>query len=247
MNDEKKEKPYFLRRIGAYLIDIIVVTLLASAISMVFFDNTKSQGYTKELTELAKKCSNNELTAEECEKQSNDLNYNFAVDSVEITIVNCAVALVYYVILCYFCHGITLGKYLMRIRIVSANENELNMGNYLIRALFVNLILSNMFSVICVYTMNKETFNNIHTKGSNILSIFLLVTMLFMMYRQDGRGLHDLMSNTKIISTKEPKNKEKNEESNEENNNKIVEAKVIEEKKITKKSTKKKTKKEVKK
>lgn len=242
MNNEKKEKPYFLRRIIAYLIDIILVTLLSTAISMVFINNTISKNYTKELVELSKKCSNNELSSEECEAQSNDLNYRFAVETVDTTIVNCSVAIVYYVILCFYCHGITLGKYLMRLRIVSANDKELNIFNYLIRALFVNLILSNMVSIICVYTMNKETFNSIYPKLSNLLSIFLLVTMLFMMYREDGRGLHDLMSNTKIISTKEPKIKEEKEETKEE----VVEAKVIEEKKIGKKKTKKNTKKEVK-
>ena len=159
------------------------------------------------------------------------MNYYLTKEGVATTIVSCSVAVVYYVILCYFCHGITLGKYLMKLRIVSANEKELNMGHYLIRSLFANLILSNLISIIFVLTMDKSTFINFYPKVSNALTVFLLATILFMMYRNDGRGLHDLMANTKIISTKIAKTKEEIKEE-------VVEAKVIEEK-VTKKNSKK--------
>ena len=58
------------------------------------------------------------------------------------------------------------------------------------------------------------------------------------MYRNDGRGLHDLMSNTIVISTKV--NKEVKEEKEE-----VVDAKVIEEKPTSEKKidSKKKSKK----
>ncbi len=127
------------------------------------------------------------------------MNYYLTKDGVGTTIVNCSVAVVYFVILCYFCHGITLGKYIMKLRIVSANEKELNMGHYLIRGLFANLILSNLVSIVFVLTMNKETFVSIYPKVSNVLTIILLATILFIMYRNDGRGLHDLISNTEVI------------------------------------------------
>ncbi len=233
MNKEERAKPYFLRRVIAYLIDLILVVMLASAISLFFVDKNKTQGYTEELMDLTQKYTNKEISQEEFSKQSNDLNYYMSKENVDVTIINCSVALVYYVVLCYFCHGITLGKYIMKLRIVSANDKELNMGHYLLRALFVNLILSNIVSIVCVYTMNKDTFISVYPKLSNALTIFLLVTILFIMYRNDGRGLHDLMSNTHVISTKEPKVKPQEQEE-------VVEAKVIEEKKTTKKNTNKK-------
>ena len=241
MTNENLDKPSFLKRVVAYLIDIILVTLLSTAISMLFIDNTNYKAQTEQLMNLTSKYTSNEITREEYTKQFDELNYYLTKEGVGTTIVNCSVALVYYVILCYFCQGITLGKYLMKLRIVSSNDKELNMGHYLIRGLFANLILSNLISIIFVYSMNKDTFVSIYPKASNVLTVFLLASIIFVMYRKDGRGLHDLMSNTKVINTKV-----KIQETKEE----IKEANVIEEKKVEnvtkKKTTKKRTKKEVK-
>lgn len=245
MTNENLDKPSFLKRVVAYLIDIILVTLLSTAISMLFIDNTNYKAQTEQLMNLTSKYTSNEITREEYTKQFDELNYYLTKEGVETTIVNCSVALVYYVILCYFCQGITLGKYLMKLRIVSSNDKELNMGHYLIRGLFANLILSNLISIIFVYSMNKDTFVSIYPKATNVLTVFMLASIIFVMYRKDGRGLHDLMSNTKVINTKV-----KVQETKEEVKEEIKEAKVIEEKKVentTKKgSTKKRTKKEVK-
>ena len=239
MNKESKnrEKPYFLKRIVAYLIDLIIVTLLASAISLVFIKNENYNRDSERLMELTKKYSSGEITREEYSTAFDELNYVITRESVDITIINCSVALVYYVIMCYFCHGITLGKYIMKLQIVSANDKKLNLGHYLLRGLFVNLILSNLLSIILVLSLNKNAFISIYPKVSSGLTFFLLASMLFVMYREDGRGLHDLIANTKVISTKVDKNKEEKNEKEE-----IVEAKVIEEKKDTnkKKTTKKK-------
>lgn len=244
MNNEKNEKAKFIKRIGAYIIDILLVTLLTTSISMFFVDTKKSEGYTQQLVELTEKCSKNELSNEECQKQSNDLNYYISNDNIEVTIINCGVAIIYYVVLCFYCHGITLGKYLMKLKIVSANDKELNIGHYLIRGLLVNLILSNLVNILCIYFMSKDTYISVYPRISSVLSIFLLVTIMFAMYRNDGRGLHDLISNTKVISTKEPKNNAEVKEEKIEDNGipkkEIVDASVIHEKEVKKNSDKKK-------
>lgn len=239
MNNENREKPQFWKRICAYLIDLILVTMLASAISMVFLKNEKYTGYTEELMALTKEYSQKEITKDEYTKSYNDLNYLIAKESIDISAVNCASAIVYFVVLCYFCHGITLGKYIMKLQIVSANGKELNMGHFLLRSLFINLILSSLISVTFASFMSKETFVSIYPKVSTCLTLFLLATVMFIMYRNDGRGLHDLMANTKVISTKKSKNVEEVKETKEE----VVEAKVIEEKKVKKTKSKKTTKK----
>ncbi len=252
-----KEKPTFFRRTVAYVIDLFIVLLLSSIIyTMVYGNDTSSVKYIEDLRVITEKMGNTkekldkeEITQEEYDqayeeyvKERDDLYYINSKDTVGQSIAIVGVSLVYYVILCFYCKGITLGKYIMKLKIVSAKDKELNIGNYLLRALFVNMVLSQLFTIACVYLMNKELFLAVHPKVSEVLSIFLLVTILVIMYRDDGRGLHDLIAGTKIISTKEAKVKEKEE--TKDNVEKVEEATVIDEKSI-KKPTKKKTKKEV--
>ena len=216
--------------------------LLSGIISAIFIKNDNYDKESKKLMELTQSYTEGKMTKEEYTKEFDNVNYYLTKDSVSVTMVNCGVAIVYYVIMCFYCGGITLGKYIMKLRIISANDKELNIGNYLLRSLFVNLVLSNIMSIILVSALSKDSFIKIYPKVSNALTLFLLVTLIFIMYREDGRGLHDLIANTKIISTKYDK---KNVE--------VVEAKVVEEKKMDdkeittkKKAAKKSTKKDVK-
>ena len=224
-----KEKPYFLKRAVAYLIDLIIVMLISGIISTVFIKNDNYKNESQKLLELTSKYTQNEITKEEFTKEYDSINYYLTKDSVGVTIATLGISIAYYVVLCFYCGGITLGKHIMKLAIVSANDKKLNLGHFLLRALLVNLILSNILSVVLVLTLDKDIFISIYPKVSNVLTIFLLVTLVVIMYREDGRGLHDLIANTRVISTK--KNKEE-----------VAEAEVIKEKN-EKKTNLKKTKK----
>ena len=228
-----KKKPYFLRRIIAYLIDLIIVLLLAGIISTIFVNNDNYKKESNKIMELTKSYTEGTITKEEYTKEFDTANYYLTKDSIGVTVINTCIAIIYYVILCYFCGGVTLGKYIMKLRIIGANDKKLNIGHFLLRSLFVNLILSNLASIILVLTLNKDIFIKVYPRVSNTLTIFLLVTLIFTMYREDGRGLHDIIANTKIISTKEDKKEDINQA-------KIIDANVINEKKTKNKNSKKK-------
>ena len=227
-----KEKPSVFKRSVAYLIDMLVVSLLASIIVTVFIgNNMRKSNYTEELLTLRELLNSKEITQEEYNIMSNDLVYMNAKDSVGLTITMSGVALVYYVVLCYIAKGITLGKYLMKLQIVSNNGKKLNLFNYLVRGLLVNLILIYILNATLVLTLDKDGFLSVYQISSNVLVIFLFISFVFAMYRNDGRALHDIICNTKIISTKVVnENVEVKEE--------VVDAKVIEEKKTTNKKKK---------
>ena len=241
MNKEKRQKPFLFRRIIAYLIDILIVASLSGAIRLLINKDASNSTYLEDYAQLVEKYNNKEITEEEYTIQSNELYYNNNVETMDMSIIMCGVATIYYVVLCYFCNGITLGKFLMKLKIESANGNELNLGNYLLRSLIGNLLLFYLTNIICIDLMKKETFISVYPKISNVLSLLLLATLLFMTYREDGRGIHDLIANTKIVSTKEVKVKEESKPKDI-----VEEAKVIEEKQLSDKKNNKK-KKEVKK
>jgi len=95
MNNENREKPLFLKRVVAYLIDMILVSALATAISVVFINNNDYQLRTEQMIDLTRKLSNKEITNEEYTKESNELNYYLAKESVGTTAVMASVTIVY--------------------------------------------------------------------------------------------------------------------------------------------------------
>ena len=198
-----KKKPFVYKRVMAYIIDLLIVTLISGILTIVFTDNSAYEKDTDRMMDLTKKYTTKEISEEEYYKQFDELNYQLTLDSVGVTAITCGVSIIYYVILCYYCHGITLGKYIMKIKIASANGKKLNLGNYLLRCLVINMVLSNLLNIILVESLSKTSFLSIYSKVSNGFTLLLLLSFILIMYREDGRGVEDFMGNTKIINIKD--------------------------------------------
>ena len=249
------EKPSIMKRFGAYLIDIIIVSLLAGVIASTFTDMTKYENVMNEIKEVSKKYNDavkelNEFKEKKEEKELEEeytikyndkekevkeyldryyeLNYESVESSMIVTIITLVLTIVYFVIMCYFCHGITLGKSLMKIRIISANGKKLNILNYLTRSLIVNSVLSSLAIIIMFYSLSKNDYINIENRVSSVFALLLIITLIILMYRKDGRGLHDLMANTKVVNIDYKPDEEKD----------IEDAKIITEKEVDNKEEK---------
>ena len=207
----KRTKPYIYKRVIAYAIDLLVITLLSGILTIVLTDSTKYDNDTKELVDITQKLTNEEITREEYQEAFNEINYKLTTDSFNVTIITIIITIIYYVIMLYYCHGITLGKYIMKLRIVSANEKEINIFNYLLRCLIINGLLSNIITIVLIKTLSKEAFIKAYSPVSNITTILVFVSIILMMYRKDGRGLHDLIANTKVVDIKAKEVKEETE------------------------------------
>ena len=135
-----------LKRVMAYVIDVLIVTLLMSFIVSQNFINPYIDEYMdsyNEYTELVQKAQDGEIDTdtEEYKEKTIALNYEvskYKVVSSSITVVG---MILYFVVLQWALKGQTLGKKLMKIRVVANKEGkELNIGNYFLRSLILNNI-----------------------------------------------------------------------------------------------------------
>ncbi len=203
-----KTKPKIYKRFLAYVIDYIIITLLAGVLSLLLINSEKYNEDTQKVLKLTEQYVNKEIELEEYQTKYNEYNYDLTLDSVGVTGITIGVTVIYFVVMCYFCHGITLGKYIMKIKIVSANDKDLNILHYFLRSLIVNSLLSNIVIILMVKCLSKQSFISSYTYVSDAFSILLIVTFIFMIYREDGRGLHDLLGNTKVVSISKEKTDE---------------------------------------
>lgn len=174
-----------------------------------------------------------------------DYTYILGKEGTSNSIITLVCTLLYFGVIQYFLKGQTIGKKLLKLKVVSASDKKINILNYLLRSLIVNDVLLNGIGIILLLTTSK----NIYTNASNTISLLISITeaiiIFLVMTREDERGLHDLLFNTKVISLEKEDTEEKEIETKSESKNKIIDVEYKDESEVEwkKKQTKKNKKK----
>lgn len=245
----------FLKRLGAYLIDIILISLLVTLLSSNKYINKdyekykivydgyieKHNEYDRYVKKLDKYYEDKKISQSEYKKlleykneytlelkdayenkKVSEKEYNKIIESlseryVEIdnnysykllkysiipTIINIMCILLYFVVIQYYFNGQTLGKKMMKLRVVQNNDKRLTIFNFLIRSLIINEVLFNICNIICLILLSKNNYivyNQIIYIVTYIFEMTIIFTMLF---DKNNRGLHDYICNTKVIEDK---------------------------------------------
>lgn len=216
------------KRILAFIIDFLLVALV-SALVMYAIPHSDKYNETLENSVTMRKLINESeepLSSQELMNISNELTYDsYKYGPIEngITIV---IMLSYFTLFTFFNHGQTVGKMLVKTKVTDKEGNEPGLLNVFARSIFITRSFGDIITLILVLSMKKATFVKSYYYIDLALTIIWIACPIVAIWRQDGRGLHDLIGGTKVMD------KRKQEST-------IVEAK-IEEKKENRKSNKKK-------
>ena len=228
-----------LKRVMAYIIDILLVSIVMSPIINWKVINPYIDEYSEnynEYVELVEQANNGKIDPNDEEYQDKiiELNYNVNKYKVISSSISIGSTLLYFVILQWALKGQTLGKKIMKIRVVAKNENKkLNIGNYLLRSIILNNVIFSIILIVFVYLMSARSYYTLCLIISYLQLLVMAIIMLMVVLRKDYRGLHDVIAGTKVIDLSVAPASEEPEEVV------VIEAK---ETKDTKPTTKKKTK-----
>lgn len=193
-----------LKRILAYFIDMLIVTLTASMLANISYLNPKLDEYNKiykDYTMVYEKYKDSEITLEEYNELLLDYSYELEKNNIFTVIISISTIIAYFAIFQKFNNGQTLGKRIMKIKIV----NNLSLFKYLLRTIILYNILFNLLKIVFILTISKENY----LLASNILYVAALVvettTLILINIRKDNRGLHDLIVNSKVLPAKDLK------------------------------------------
>ncbi len=232
----------FFKRIGAYVLDILIVSLFVSLLSYVPFLNPSRDAYSEkynELVNLQEQYSSSEISLDEYNQAFEPIAYEIYRYNTYYVIIDLVCTLLYFGVLQFFCKGQTIGKKLFQIRVVSNDERPLTLVNFILRTVVLsNMIISVALQCI-VHFMDVDHYYMVYENVNLVGSIILYIILFMIVVRADGRGLHDFVANTKVVLD-DPQIKEEKVE----NEQKIIDLEAKEEKKSTpEKKTKKGTKK----
>ncbi|MBQ2872876.1 MAG: RDD family protein [Bacilli bacterium] len=146
---------------------------------------------------------------EEFDKIAKDYVYILSKKGISNSIITLVCTLLYFGVIQYFLKGETIGKKIFKLKVISANNKKLNIFNYLFRSLIVNDILLNTIGILFLAFATKTVYLKADSLITTLVSVVEAVIIFLVLTREDQRGLHDLLFNTKVISTIES-NKEDN-------------------------------------
>lgn len=185
----------FLQRLFAYIIDILIIVILLNLVTRnINFDkrNEISIEMSNYLTEY-------DQTDIESVNKLLDLQYQYNKESILVDTVSVIITIGYFIIFQFFNKGQTIGKKLLKIKVIGKNNKKVNLWQFVLRSIIIYQILINSINLILLITVSKELYLNLYSILSAVQSIFIVITVLFILYRKDKRGLHDIMSGTSVV------------------------------------------------
>ncbi len=191
------------KRIIAYLIDVIAIGILCSFIEMLpFFEADRKA--SEEYTEYTMNALLGSGSADLDEDEINQKTYEFQKDSIRVSVLNLGITVIYFSIGGFLLKGQTLGKKAMKIKIVANNDGEeIKPGLYFIREILKTGVIFDFISLLILMVCTQSIFMSTSTIISYASDIVLLVIIGTMIFRDDERGLHDVICKTKVISTEQ--------------------------------------------
>ena len=185
---KKTKKAYFVQRLIAFLIDILLVYTITSIVAMPFVDTKESKKVNEEINELLDQTTKQEITTREFADRNMDLSYRVARKNGIISLITLVMNILYFMVFQLYNKGQTIGKQIMKIR-VKSDHGELTMNQMILDLITFMFMLSNSR---LVYFYGITTFSTLQY-SITLISIFMILI------RKDGCAIHDLLVHTKVV------------------------------------------------
>jgi len=188
-----------IKRIGAYIIDFIIILIISNVINTVLPNNKEVVKLTNEGTTIISNYFES-VNLDDKEKLNeynmklNDYNYRLSKASILSTLVTIVLYFLYFVVFQSYNNGQTVGKKIMKIQILGNNNQKASFKQLLIRSIILFPIIFNLVGVIALVFLKQNTYQNV----SSVLSLvhYSLFIACFISVAFSDRGMHDRLAGT---------------------------------------------------
>ena len=187
---KQTNKALFIERFMAFVIDLLLVYLIASFVSYPFINEEKTEKLNHESMELVEKFTDNKIGMEDFTLDYINLYYRISRNSGITSLIIIFVEVCYYVVYQTYRSGQTLGKRLMKIRVVSDN-GDLTMNQMIFRSFLANSLLIDIFIFIFMLFSSKYVFFYSSALLEFLQYLMIFISVIMIAYTQDGCALHD--------------------------------------------------------
>ena len=169
-------KATFIQRAIAYLLDVIIVSMIFSIITMGFKTNTEIE---EKYNEVYDNYINGEITAEQYLEEYTDVLYDMQKANALPNTINVLLIIVYFIVFQYLNKGQTIGKKLLKIKLVNEDKKEISLKQMIIRGIMIYSILSSLINIILFFNVNRKTYMLSYLSIGSIETLVLFLSAIF--------------------------------------------------------------------
>lgn len=189
----------FFKRFLAYLIDIAFLLILFGILNFFIKGNPNIKILNMEATSINELFLNHNIGFSTYLMRYAQVVQDLDKERVLFHLVNCIFILIYFILIPYFMGGKTIGKKIMKLKVVRRDQKKLTLTDLTIRNIIINGFGFLLIGLILLYLVPSIAYF-ILTILLGILQIILVFVSVFMViYRKDNRGLHDIISTTCVV------------------------------------------------
>ena len=192
------------KRVFAYIIDIFLISFLASIIFAIAYKDTNYAEYMEKNKMYLDNIRKSGSSDPDNEKLV-DIVYDLSKTEIPLSIITLGATVLYFGIISFMFNGKTIGKKIMKIQVVPLKGKKLNPGLYMLREIILTNSLFKLLDIINISLASKSNwlvYNTVLTYAENIVIVVLLGVMIF---RTDERSLHDLICQTNVVEIEKTK------------------------------------------
>lgn len=191
----------FFRRFLAYFIDMVILGMIIT-LSLMLFSNKNSENLitlNNEVREVNEQLLEKEITSENYIYRYAELNYQ--IDKMEVidNILNSLYIILLFVYVPFILKGQTLGMKLTKIRIVKDDGLEANLNDYLFRSILIYSLGHLFITLAVIYVLPSFVYFTISSSLLFLEFLLVFISVFMILYRHDRKGIHDILTRTKVI------------------------------------------------
>lgn len=191
-------KSNFGKRLGAYILDAVIVSLIFSVLTMFIKESNNLINLNNQLNTISENFINKTITMKEYFNQYSSIEYLISKEMFLQNLFSLILMIGYFVILPYYYNGQTIGKKMMKIKIVK-EDDKLTINDLALRSLLSNGIAMTFIELALIFLI-KDTAYFITISILSFIQFLLVITSIFMiLYRKDKKALHDIVCKTLVV------------------------------------------------
>ncbi len=195
----KINKASLLKRLLAYLIDIILILMIIILIEAILPKNSNIEILNQELNQTTDEYFNKQIDFSIYFNQTALIFRDLDKARIMYSVINAILIFIYFIFIPYFFDGKTLGKKILKIKTIRNDKEYLSLKNLVVKNMIDTGLMYMLLSLALIYILPGTSYFTF-TLFLSIFQVCLIIASFIMIIkRKDKRGLNDILSGTKVI------------------------------------------------